>query len=76
MNDREKTLTTVLVMTVIGAIALAGALIAKDQDNERYKAIMDVACDKTYNVTQCKAGLKVMMNMSPEEIRSYGSFKF
>lgn len=76
MTDREKTLTTLLIIAIINVIAFAGALIAKDQENQKYKTIMDVACDKTYNVTQCKAGLKIMMGMSPEEIRNYGSFGF
>lgn len=76
MNDREKVLTTFLVIAIVGIIAIAGALIAKDQENEKYKAIMDVACQKTYNQKQCESGVDLLMDMSPEKIRAYGSFGF
>lgn len=74
MNDREKTLTTFLVIAVISIIGLAGALIVKNQENEKYKAITDIACKKTYNSRQCQASLDLLMDMSPEKIRTYSSF--
>lgn len=76
MNDREKTLTTFLVIAIISIIGLAGALIAKNQENDKYKAILDVSCQKTLNASQCKTGMKMLMNMSPEEIKNYGSYGF
>lgn len=76
MNDREKTLTTFLVIAIVGIIAIAGALIAKDQENQKYKAIMDVACTKTYNAAHCQTGVDILMNMSPKEIKNYGTFDF
>lgn len=76
MNDREKTLTTLLIIAIISVIGLAGALIAMNQENDKYKAIMDVACQKTYNQKQCEASLDLLMDMSPEKIRAYGSFGF
>lgn len=76
MTDREKTLITLLIIAIINVIAFAGALIAKDQENQKYKAIMDVACQKTYNQKQCEASLDLLMDMSPEKIRAYGPFGF
>lgn len=76
MNDREKVLTTFLVIAIISIISLAGALIAVNQENDKYKAIVEVSCQKTLNVSQCKTGMKMLMNMSPEEIKNYGSYGF
>lgn len=76
MNNREKVLTTFLVIAIMVIIAITGALIAKDQENQKYKAIMDVACTKTYNAAHCQTGVDILMNMSPKEIKNYGSFDF
>ena len=76
MTDREKVLITFLIILTIGVIGLAGALIAKNQENEKYKAIMEVACQKSYAPAQCDASLDLMMDMSPEKIRNYGKFGF
>lgn len=76
MNDREKTLTTLLVIAIISIIGLAGALITINQENDKYKAIVEVSCQKTLSAPQCKTGMKMLMNMSPEEIKNYGSNGF
>ena len=76
MSDREKTLIAFLIVAILTVIGLVGALMVKDKENERYKTILDVSCQRTYNASQCKAGMKMLMNMSPEEIKNYGSFGF
>lgn len=76
MNDREKVLTILVVSFMVCLVITIGALIAKDQENQKYKAIMDVACTKTYNAAHCQTGVDILMNMSPKEIKNYGSFDF
>ena len=71
MSDREKTLIAFLVIAIIGVIALIGTVIAKEQDMMRYKAIVEVSCERAYNPAQCKTGIKTLMNMSPEDIKNY-----
>lgn len=71
MSDKEKTLTAFLVIAALGVVALIGTIIAKEEDIQRYNAILDVACQRYYNPAQCKAGMKALKNMSPDDIRSY-----
>lgn len=71
MSDKEKTLTAFLVIAIAGVIALIGTIIVKEEDIQRYKAIVEVSCDRTYNTAQCNAGMKTLMHMSPEEIKNY-----
>lgn len=71
MSDKEKTLIAFLVIAALGVVALIGTIIAKEEDIQRYKAIVEVSCDRTYNTAQCNAGIKTLMHMSPEEIKNY-----
>lgn len=71
MSDMEKTLIAFLVIAALGVVALIGTIIVKEEDIQRYKAILDVSCQRYYNPTQCKAGIKTLMNMPPDDIRNY-----
>ena len=74
MTNREKTLITFLVIAIAGVIALIGTIIVKEQDIMRYKAIVEVSCDRAYSTAQCNAGIKTLMHMSPEDIKNYKGF--
>lgn len=76
MTNREKTLVVLIILATINIIVFTIALIVKNQENEKYKAILEVACQKSYAPTQCDASLDLMMDMSPEKIRNYGKFGF
>lgn len=71
MSDKEKTLIAFLVIAALGVVALIGTIIVKEEDIQRYKAILDVSCQRYYNPAQCKAGIKTLMNMPPDDIRNY-----
>ena len=71
MSDMEKTLMAFLVIAALGVVALIGTIIVKEEDIQRYKAILDVSCQRYYNPAQCKAGIKTLMNMPPDDIRNY-----
>lgn len=74
MDNKEKTFITWIVILAIGIVISIAALIIKDQENSKYKAIVDMSCKYAVSQSQCKAGMKLLMNMSPDEIRDYGSF--
>ena len=71
MSDKEKTLIAFLVIAIAGVIALIGTIIVKEEEIQKYKAILDVSCQRYYNPAQCKAGIKTLMNMPPDDIRNY-----
>lgn len=71
MSDMEKTLIAFLVIAIAGVIALIGTIIVKEEEIQKYKAILDVSCQRYYNPAQCKAGIKTLMNMPPDDIRNY-----
>lgn len=71
MSDMEKTLIAFLVIAALGVVALIGTIVVKEEEIQKYKAILDVSCQRYYNPAQCKAGIKTLMNMPPDDIRSY-----
>ena len=76
MTDREKVLTSGLVLLGLVVVGLFGAVLTNVQQNEKYKAILDVSCRRAISQSQCDSGMKLLMDMSPEEIKRYGSFGF
>ena len=72
MTNREKGLTAVAVILALVAIGLGIALGIAIKEEEKYKAIMDVACVHSTNPTTCRRGVSMINSMSLEQIKSYG----
>ncbi len=76
MTNREKKLIAGLIFVVV---LLIGALIGLGimaQEESKYEAILDMACDFSGNSYSCEQGMKMLKGMSAEEIRSFNPYKY
>lgn len=76
MTEREKKLTAGLIFVVV---LLIGALIGLGimaQEEGKYEAILDTACEWSGNNYSCEQGVKMLKGMSIEDIRSFSPYKY
>lgn len=74
MTKREKTLTVVSVSIAILFFGLAVALCVVSDENKKYQAILDVACDYSGNASNCKQGIKMLKGMSIKDIENFNPY--
>lgn len=76
MTNREKKLTAGLIFVVV---LLIGALIGLGimaQEESKYEAILDMACDFSGNSYSCEQGMKMLKGMSTEDIRNFNPYRY
>lgn len=72
LTDREVKLITTCVILVITSIALLIGLVVVSNESAKYNAILEMACNYTYDKAGCKQGMKLLKSMPIEEIKDLG----
>lgn len=71
-TSKEKGLIVLSVLMGVVIIGLIAGLIATSQERDKYKAILDLACDYSYNTQSCKQGMKYLKGMDTSAIKDLG----
>lgn len=71
-TSKEKGLIVLSVLMGVVIIGLIAGLIATSQESDKYKAILDLACDYSYNTQSCKQGMKYLKGMDTSAIKDLG----
>ena len=71
-NTTNKGLITLVVVMGAVIIGLIAGLVATSQERDKYKAILDLACDYSYNTQSCKQGMKYLKGMDTSAIKDLG----
>lgn len=71
-TSKEKGLIVLGVLMGVVIIGLIAGLVATSQERDKYKAILDLACDYSYNTQSCKQGMKYLNGMDTSTIKDLG----
>lgn len=71
MTSREKTLIGLSVLLAVLFFAMSIALCSIAEENKKYKAILDIACDYSGDVSTCKQGIKMFKGMSLKDLENF-----
>lgn len=72
MEDKEKKLTTALVIAGIICLILVGYIVKLLHDRAKYEAILDTACTYSGNAAYCVTGIEMLKKMDIDTIRKWG----
>ena len=76
MTSKEKTLTVVSVVLALLFFGLAVALCKVSYENRRLNAILDLSCSYATDTATCRQGVKILKDMSVEEIENFNPTKY
>lgn len=71
MTITEKFLTAGIFGFGILSIILIAILANVQQENDKYRAIIDISCKYSGSEKQCKNGIEMFMSMPIEELNKY-----
>lgn len=71
-TSKEKGLIVLSVLMGVAIIGLIAGLAAASQERDKYKAILDLACDYSYDTQSCKQGMKYLKGMDTSAIKDLG----
>lgn len=70
MNKKVSIAWPIIIAVV--TVILGVALFNVSQENEKRRAIIDVACKHGTSQSQCEAAMEILMGMDPADIKKYG----
>lgn len=72
LKSRFITVVVIAVGLAIALITTIAGLIGTSDQAGKYKAILEVACQRTDDYTTCKYGLEQLKTMEIEDIKKFG----
>lgn len=71
MTNKEKGMAAIIALFAIVIFGLSIALCSMAEENKKYKAILDISCDYSGNVSNCKQGIKMLKGMSIKDLENF-----